>query len=534
MILILEIGAIREKFMSYNMKNKNIVMIVLAFAIMIAMHNSCFAEDAVPNLGTEAEIEAQQAPVDEVIPATGDILGTEETQNTDEVADILAEGTENSSESPVVEDDPFAEETVDVNTTEEMAPTTETTQPEVAPTSETPASEAPAPSTTEVIPEVEAPKSPFERFGNAILSKVDSDLFNQMSNIEKQTTLLNLELKREELKNKVEALKAARIQAQEEIAEKKRLAEQRIKDEEAERQAMLMAEEQKIKEKEIELEKVRQAKVLNEYMNEMLRVNQDWVAKNVELQQKINELQDERIKLIADFENKIATIKREATSVNKKAEAAKSAHERIITSYKAQVSQLRQSLVDSEDEVKKIKAGNSANPFADMALSGLDENAIDMSQEYAIMDITGQGRDIIAKIVSKDGTTFIVHKGSMLKGGEVVTAITDNYIAFNNKGVKSYLYTGGTVMEYEPVVTFNGADKTPESTEKKSIKSDVKNVRGANVSSSSSSSSTSNRQRTQRESSSSSSSKSSTSSSSSSKKRASSKQVSFGNGMFVK
>ena len=39
---------------------------------------------------------------------------------------------------------------------------------------------------------IEAPKSPFENFGNAILSKVDNSLFNQMSNIEKQTTILNL------------------------------------------------------------------------------------------------------------------------------------------------------------------------------------------------------------------------------------------------------------------------------------------------------------------------------------------------------
>ena len=46
----------------------------------------------------------------------------------------------------------------------------------------------------DAIPTAEAPKSPFESFGNAILSKVDNDLFNQMSNIEKQNTLLNLEL----------------------------------------------------------------------------------------------------------------------------------------------------------------------------------------------------------------------------------------------------------------------------------------------------------------------------------------------------
>ena len=105
-----------------------------------------------------------------------------------------------------------------------------------------------------------------------------------------------------------------------------------------------------------------------------------------------------------------------------------------------------------------------------------------MSDEYAIMDITGKGKDIIAKIVSKDGTTFIVHKGSMLKGGEVVMAITNNYVAFDNKGVKSYLYTGGTVREYEPETSFNGADKTPVSGKNAvSHNSSVRNVRGISV-----------------------------------------------------
>ena len=89
-----------------------------------------------------------------------------------------------------------------------------------------------------------------------------------------------------------------------------------------------------------------------------------------------------------------------------------------------------------------------------------------------------KGDDVIAKIVSRDGTTFNVHKGSMLKNGEVVTSITDHYISFENDGVQSYLYTGGTVMEYEPLVTFNGSDKTPVQTEKKIIKGDSSNVLG--------------------------------------------------------
>ena len=61
-----------------------------------------------------------------------------------------------------------------------------------------------------------------------------------------------------------------------------------------------------------------------------------------------------------------------------------------------------------------------------------------------------------------------------------MTAITDNYIAFDNKGAKSYLYTGGTVREYEPESSFNGADKTPIAASGViNRNAAIKNVRGA-------------------------------------------------------
>lgn len=126
---------------------------------------------------------------------------------------------------------------------------------------------------------IEAPKSPFENFGNAILSKVDNSLFNQMSNIEKQTTILNLEYKREEVRNRIEALRIQRLKAQQEEANRLKEEENRIKDEENQRKIKEIEAQEKLKRAEMELEKIRQARVLNEYMNEMLIVNQQWVEK---------------------------------------------------------------------------------------------------------------------------------------------------------------------------------------------------------------------------------------------------------------
>lgn len=332
----------------------------------------------------------------------------------------------------------------------------------------------------EAIPATEAPKSPFESFGNSILSKVDNDLFNQMSDIEKQNTLLNLELKREDLKNRVEALRVARIRAQQEEDARIKAEQEKEKDREVERQKQVLSEQQKLKQKEIELEKVRQSKVLNEYMNEMLVMNQKWVEKNSALQAKVRTLQAERISLINEFEKKIAAIQTQSSELKNHVQSAVETHKNRVDALNSQIESLQQSVLANENTIKEMREGNSANPFADDGSANIDKNAVDMSQEYAIMDITGKGSNVVAKIVSKDGTTFMVRKGSMLKGGEVVTSITDHYIAFENKGIKSYLYTGGTVVNFEPTATFNGSDKTPEETVKNTVKSEIKNVLGNN------------------------------------------------------
>lgn len=467
MILTMEHGLIREKSMSYNIKNKNIALVCLSVAIMMTLSNSLHAEEAVPPMDLDDIV-----AVDEGSKTQNEEVSTEseaKETNDEEQNDTVSENTDSQNVDEMfadLEDEVSSETPQNIDKTNSETPSEATTTENVS-----------EDTTTEESMVVEAPKSPFESFGNSILARVDNDLFNQMSSIEKQTTLLNLELKREEVRNKVEALKAQREKAIAEEAAKKIEEEQKIKQLELERELKLMEAQEKIKAKEIELEKVRQAKVLNDYMNEMLIVNQKWIEKNAELQNKVSELQQERLSLIKQFENKMSDVKKDSSNTVTLAETAKESFNRTVTSYRAQINNLRKSLSDSENAVEQLKSGNSANPFADLAAAGIDENAIDMSNEYAIMDITGTGNEIIAKIVAKDGTTFIVHKGSMLKGGEVVTAITDNFVAFDKNGMKSYLYTGGTVREYEPAVSFNESEKLDkESSAQDNLENNLRNV----------------------------------------------------------
>lgn len=464
--------------MSYNLKNKSIVMIAVMFAAMVAFSQSGYAQlDAEPVENKAAQDNQPQEQSD-------DLFGLDETENSN--ADASKTDAANANEASVQSEndgnataDNAAAEQKSENNDVQLSPNSldnvsdadiRDAQGDIAP--------GDTPATGDEVPAADAPKSPFERFGNTILSKVDNSLFNQMSNIEKQTTILNLEYKREEVRSRIDALRMQRLKAKQEEAARLKAEEERLKEEETQRKIKELEAQEKLRKAEMELEKVRQARVLNEYMNEMLVVNQKWVEKNAALQNRVKELRDERKTLIEGFEKQITEVRRESGIVLQKAETAKKAHEKTVTSLEQQITSLKKAILQNEETMQQIQNGNAANPFA----SGIEENAIDMSNEYAIMDITGKGKDIVAKILNKDGTTFIVHVGSMLKGGEVVTAITDNYIAFDNKGAKGYLYTGGTVREYEPEKSFNGADKTPLSA-KGAINrnASVRNVRGAPV-----------------------------------------------------
>lgn len=486
--------------MSYNLKNNNIVIIAVAIAAMMTISPAAYAQTADNQINAEAptpqiqenddlfgldepDDNAQAETHSEAAPGTA-VYETGKAEAETEAAAAAPALDENSPKqtepAPQNLSDDAAAETQPTEESDKTAQPNNVDLNSIPDTSTAEGKKALDAATSDNAEEaaIEAPKSPFENFGNAILSKVDNSLFNQMSNIEKQTTILNLEYKREEVRNRIEALRIQRLKAQQEEANRLKEEENRIKDEENQRKIKEIEAQEKLKRAEMELEKVRQARVLNEYMNEMLIVNQQWVEKNAALQSQVKELRDERKALIKDFEDKISTVKRESDATILKAQNAKEAHDKVVSSLQTQISSLKRAIMQNEDTINQLRSGNSANPFAE----GIDENAIDMSDEYAIMDITGKGKDIIAKIINKDGTTFIVHQGSMLKGGEVVMAITDNYIAFDNKGVKSYLYTGGTVREYEPETSFNGADKTPVAA--KGVVNNnnvVRNVRGAAI-----------------------------------------------------
>lgn len=290
-----------------------------------------------------------------------------------------------------------------------------------------------------------------EVFANSVLSKIDNDLFSQMSDIEKQTTLLTLELRREKIRSEIEAIKAQRTRAEEEKIAAQEAKKKKEIEWQKEQEAKIIREQQILKEKEIELEKIRQRKVLNAYMNKMLEDKQNWIKENAELLKKLKEVEDNRNEIADNFKKKLENLNTLSNKMIQSANSAKSNHDRTIASLTAQNIQLKKRI-----EADAAVAQNmQQNPFGPNAkgdkTKGADifeieeEPQIDITKEYAIMDIIGKGEDLVAKLINKEGDTFVARKGTVLQSGYTVDEITYSYVKFKGQGTKQYLYTGGFV-----------------------------------------------------------------------------------------
>jgi hypothetical protein len=57
-----------------------------------------------------------------------------------------------------------------------------------------------------------------------------------------------------------------------------------------------------------------------------------------------------------------------------------------------------------------------------------------------VTEIRGQGGEMVAKLINKNGTAFYVKKGTALQSGHVIGEITSTYVTAEKAGDKNYLY----------------------------------------------------------------------------------------------
>ena len=287
-----------------------------------------------------------------------------------------------------------------------------------------------------------------ETLGEKIMSQVKEDLFSQMADIEKQTGLLTLELKREKIKNEIAAMRAQRQKAIDEEKEKQLERERKQKEWQKEQERKLVEEQQKLKELDIKYEKLRQERVLKSYKESMLKTNQEWIEYNARLYNQLVEEEKAQDEILDQEKKYFDEISASLNLVTNAAIAAKEKYNKEVANLQTQVAILKSKLEAEKTAFEESKK-SGPNPFA---LAEEDDTPkVKVADEYAIMEISGKGEALVAKLINKNGATFMVKPGTVLNTGHVIEEITQTYIMTDKSGLKDYLYfSAGGILDKEP------------------------------------------------------------------------------------
>lgn len=296
---------------------------------------------------------------------------------------------------------------------------------------------------------------------NTDSTKVD-DLFSQMSDIEKSTTLLNLELRREKLQNEIEAVRNQRKQAAEQERLKAEELKQKQLEKEREEERKKREDEQRLRELDIQFEKLRQEKILKAYKNQMLEETQKWIARSAVFQKSIADLREEKKALADGYKIKLDSLKNESSNALKAYDEKISEHRNEVQNLNSQIDVLRNRIVSLEQELEEktqvttpgvpgMGISPNGTTDSDVAISGVgDAVNTPMSRHYAILEIRGQGGELVAKLLNKNGLSFYVRKGTALQSGHVVSEITSTYVAADKNFKRDYIYfTAGGILPQE-------------------------------------------------------------------------------------
>lgn len=303
-----------------------------------------------------------------------------------------------------------------------------------------------------------------------------ADVFEHMSDIEKRTAILNLELRREKLQNDIEAIKYRRREAL--AKEKQKEESQRLKNLEAEKEIerKLIEEQEKLRELDLKFEKLRQEKVLGAYKNKMLEETQKWIEHDAVFYKQINDLREEKMRMAEELKQKMANINSKALEKREDFVKKVNEYEKKIEDKESQIGILRNRIANLERERENAKK----NPFAGLdkaqiaAAAGIDISALDafmqsqagmdgssgvtiaepietdLTKLYGVTEIRGKGDELIARLVNQSGTAFYVKKGTILQSGHVISKITTTFVMAEKGGDKQYLYfSAGGVLPTE-------------------------------------------------------------------------------------
>lgn len=338
--------------------------------------------------------------------------------------------------------------------------------------------EAKAPQTAPVI----SATTPNDYAGSAGLLgsddvEIDDEVFFRMSDLEKQTALLNLELRREKVKNEIEAIKNQRKQAV--VQEKEKEEEKRRKQIEWEKdqEQKVLQEQQALRELDIKFEKIRQEKLLNAYKNDMLTVHQEWIEHEGDLYKQIDDLREQKQGILDDAKNKLSSIKANISAVSARVPEMIKHFEKELENKQTQITLLKSRIEAQERELEKrnpfAEGGNADNVATEAGAVEIAETPaalpLKLANMYAVMEIRGQNGELVAKLINQDGMPFYVKKGTLLQSGHEINEITSTYVRAEKEGLNDYLYfAAGGILPHEQSasqITPTIKDPQPEETD---------------------------------------------------------------------
>ena len=269
-----------------------------------------------------------------------------------------------------------------------------------------------------------------------------------MSNLEKETAILNLELRKEQVKSSIEALRNVQEKARQEENAKKEAERRKTIEWEKEQEKKVLIEKQKLKNLELLYERARQEKLLNAYKNKMLEERQAFIKSKAEIYNEVADLRNDRQKLVNEFKGRFIQLTKLADQATNDAIRVRDNYAKTISDLQTQISILR----------ARLEASENANPFAENGSAEGTENAAKEEQSsklsdlYAIMEVRGKGENLAAKLINDSGMPFMVKVGTVLQTGHIIDEINTTYIRADKEGNKDYLYfSAGGILDKEPL-----------------------------------------------------------------------------------
>jgi len=327
--------------------------------------------------------------------------------------------------------------------------------------------------------DIQYKSNPIENLGNSVLSQIDDDLFTQMSEIEKSMTLLTLELKREKIRNEIEAQKAIREKTANELEKQKTDLKLLEYEKKKKIEAEILLAKQNLLDREQIFEVLKQRKLLNAYMNQMLLEQQEWIKEKEALYNHIGLIEQEKKDLVKSFRQRIDKVLEASAKNIQIAEAAKANFERIVKNLKARNEQLRKrveadakiiknakNMYIQSQSIEELKDKNAAmlgtveGNVESLAVASVEAmNSTEPTEEavkeklstlYALLGITGRAGSMSIEVIGVDGQPLSLRVGSVLPTGHTVTEIGSDYAKFARDGEDDYLYIGRSIDGYNP------------------------------------------------------------------------------------